>query len=59
MKKVPADKTGLKKLHTEVRNKMGYMAKGGAVKGFKPCAACPSASKCKAASKCLAKAKKK
>lgn len=32
MKKVPADKTGLKKLPTEVRNKMGYMAKGGAVK---------------------------
>ena len=28
-------------------------------KGFKPCAACPSASKCKAAGKCLAKAKKK
>jgi hypothetical protein len=59
MKKVPADKTGLKKLPTEVRNKMGYMAKGGAVKGFKPCAACPSASKCKAAGKCLAKANKK
>lgn len=29
------------------------MAKGGAVKGFKPCAACPSPAKCKAAGKCL------
>jgi hypothetical protein len=32
MKKVPADSKGLKKLPTEVRNKMGYMAKGGAVR---------------------------
>ena len=32
MKKVPANNTGLKKLPTEVRNKMGYMAKGGVVK---------------------------
>lgn len=31
------------------------MAKGGDVKGFKPCAACPSKAKCKAAGKCLAK----
>lgn len=31
------------------------MAKGGAVKGFKPCANCPSPAKCKAAGKCLAK----
>jgi hypothetical protein len=27
--------TGLKKLPTEVRNKMGYMNKGGMVKGYK------------------------
>ena len=32
MKKVPAENKGLKKLPTEVRNKMGYMAKGGAVR---------------------------
>jgi hypothetical protein len=31
------------------------MAKGGAVKKFKACAACPSPAKCKAAGKCLAK----
>jgi hypothetical protein len=31
------------------------MAKGGAVKGFKPCAGCPTPAKCKAAGKCLAK----
>lgn len=30
-------------------------AKGGDVKGFKPCANCPSPAKCKAAGKCLAK----
>ena len=29
------------------------MAKGGSVKGFKPCAGCPSPAKCKAAGKCL------
>ena len=32
LKKAPADAKGLKKLPTEVRNKMGYMSKGGAVK---------------------------
>ena len=31
LKKVPANKKGLKKLPTEVRNKMGYMKKGGRV----------------------------
>jgi hypothetical protein len=31
------------------------MAKGGSVKGFKPCASCPTPAKCKAAGKCLAK----
>lgn len=34
MKKVPEDNKGLKKLPKEVRNKMGYMAKGGMVKGY-------------------------
>lgn len=29
LKSVPADKKGLKKLPKEVRNKMGYMARGG------------------------------
>ena len=32
LKSVPSDNTGLSKLPTEVRNKMGYMKKGGAVK---------------------------
>ena len=31
LKAVPADKKGLKKLPTQVRNKMGYMKKGGHV----------------------------
>ena len=34
MLKKPTNK-GLKKLPTEVRNKMGFMAKGGMVKGYK------------------------
>lgn len=41
----------------EEEEKKKKMAKGGAVKGFKPCAACPSPAKCKAAGKCLAKTK--
>ncbi len=32
LKNVPTTKTGLKKLPTTVRNKMGYMNKGGMVK---------------------------
>jgi len=32
LKKVPEDKTGLSKLPTEVRNKMGYMKEGGEAK---------------------------
>jgi hypothetical protein len=32
LKKVPANKKGLKKLPTEVRNKMGFFKKGGTVK---------------------------
>lgn len=31
LKKVPGDKKGLSKLPTTVRNKMGYMKKGGKV----------------------------
>ena len=31
LKAVPADNKGLKKLPTQVRNKMGYMKKGGHV----------------------------
>ena len=46
LKKAPSDAKGLKKLPTKVRNKMGYMAKGGAVKGFKPCAGCTSPKTC-------------
>jgi hypothetical protein len=37
------------------KEKEKEMAKGGDVKKFKPCAACPSPAKCKAAGKCLAK----
>ena len=33
LKAVPADKKGLKKLPTKVRNKMGFMKKGGKVNG--------------------------
>ncbi len=33
LKSVPADNKGLKKLPTEVRNKMGFMKKGGKVNG--------------------------
>ena len=37
MKEVPADKKkSLGKLPTEIRNKMGYMKKGGNVKGYAP-----------------------
>lgn len=34
MKEVPESNEGLGKLPKEVRNKMGYMAKGGMVKGY-------------------------
>ena len=34
LKSVPADKKGLKKLPTKVRNKMGFMKKGGKVRKF-------------------------
>ena len=58
----PVDKAanpGLSKLPENVRNKMGYMAKGGVAKKFKPCEGCPSPAKCKAAGKCLMKENKK
>ena len=35
LKSVPAGNKGLKKLPTQVRNKMGYMKDGGKVKTFK------------------------
>lgn len=35
MKEVPANNTGLKKLPTEVRNKMGFKKYGGTVKKMK------------------------
>ena len=54
--KKPTNK-GLKKLPTDVRNKMGYMNKGGSV-AFKPCKGCPTPAKCKKAGKCLKKDKK-
>ena len=37
MKEVPKDNPGLAKLPEPVRNKMGYMARGGNVKGMKKC----------------------
>ena len=37
MKEVPKDNPGLAKLPEPVRNKMGFMAKGGNVKGMKKC----------------------
>ena len=35
LKSVPKSNKGLKKLPTPVRNKMGFMKKGGMVKGYK------------------------
>jgi len=48
MKEVPADKKkSLGKLPKNVRNKMGYMNKGGmAAPKFKPCPGCPTPGKC-------------
>jgi hypothetical protein len=39
--------------------KMPSYQKGGMVKGFKPCAGCPSPAKCRAAGKCAMAGKKK
>jgi len=44
LKKAPANAKGLKKLPTAVRNKMGYMAKGGKV--TKLCSGCTSPKTC-------------
>ena len=48
MKAVPSDKKkSLGKLPKKVRNKMGYMNKGGmAAPKFEPCPGCPSPAKC-------------
>jgi len=53
MKKPGPNQKGLKKLPTAVRNKMGYMNKGGmAAPKFKTCPGCPTPAKCTAAGKC-------
>jgi len=53
MKTPGPNQKGLKKLPTKVRNKMGYMNKGGmAAPKFKTCAGCPTPAKCTAAGKC-------
>jgi hypothetical protein len=39
--------------------KMASYQKGGMVKGFKPCANCPSPAKCRAAGACAMAGKKK
>jgi hypothetical protein len=44
MKQVPAGNKGLAKLPKDVRNKMGYMNKGGMA--FKPCEGCTTPAKC-------------
>lgn len=56
MKKVPSGNKGLAKLPKQVRNKMGYMNKGGmAAPNFKTCPGCPTPAKCSAAKKCAKK----
>ena len=56
MKTPGPDQKGLKKLPKTVRNKMGYMNKGGmAAPKFKPCADCPNPAACTAAGKCAKK----
>ena len=52
MKQIPAGNKGLAKLPKNVRNKMGYMAKGGVVTKFKPCKGCPTPANCGANKKC-------
>lgn len=44
---------------SKMGGKMPSYQKGGMVKGFKPCANCPSPAKCRAAGKCAMAAKKK
>lgn len=57
MKKIPAGNKGLAKLPKNVRNKMGYMAKGGMATAFTTCNGCTSRGNCLAAGKCLGKGK--
>lgn len=44
---------GLSKLPKNVRNKMGYMAKGGMATKFKTCKGCPTPANCSASGKCV------
>ncbi len=53
-------KEDAKKQEPETKMAKGGLSSGkqspaGSVKGFKPCASCPTPAKCKAAGKCLAK----
>jgi hypothetical protein len=50
MKQVPEGNKGLAKLPKNVRNKMGYMNKGGMA--FKTCPTCPTPAACTASQKC-------
>lgn len=52
MKQIPAGNKGLAKLPKNVRNKMGYMAKGGMATKFKTCKGCPTPANCGANKKC-------
>lgn len=56
--KASKEKEKAKAEEEAAKKKTTNMAKGGAVKGFKACAGCPSPAKCKAAGKCM-KAKSK
>ena len=51
MKQIPAGNKGLAKLPKNVRNRMGYMNKGG-MATFNTCKGCPTPSNCGAAKKC-------
>jgi hypothetical protein len=53
MKKLPAGNRGLAKLPKSVRNKMGYMSKGGMASKFKTCKGCPTPANCNASGKCV------
>ena len=51
MKQIPKDNKGLAKLPKSVRNKMGYMNKGG-TPSFKTCPSCTTKAACRKAKKC-------
>jgi hypothetical protein len=51
--KAAKEKEKAKAEEEAAKKKTTNMAKGGAVKGFKACAGCPSPAKCKAAGKCM------